>query len=77
MLGQFDTAFDLLDGVYFARGPWRRRSDSRAPTHPLFSSATAPLRRDRRFDRLLEETGLERFWRESNTQPDFRRFAPS
>ena len=75
LFGERDTAFSLLDGVYFGRGPWGARRDLRPPTHPLFSAAAASLRSDARFARLLEETGLEAFWRETRTQPDFRRFA--
>lgn len=72
MLGQLNTAFALLDGVYFGRGPWSGKMDTRPPTHPLFGTATASLRHDRRFERLLAETGLEAFWSETNTAPDFR-----
>lgn len=72
MLGERDTAFELLDGVYLGRGPWSRKMETRPPTHPLFSTATASLRVDGRFERLLMETGLEAFWRETNTAPDFR-----
>lgn len=77
MLGETETAFSVLDGVYFGRGPWAARSDARPPTHPLFSAATASLRHNGRFNQLLEETGLEAFWRKTNTQPDFRGFAAS
>lgn len=74
MLGEVDAAFSLLDGFYLGRGPWTAKKDTAAPTHPLFSLAAARLRHDGRFNRLLKETGLEGFWRETNTQPDFRRF---
>ena len=76
MLGERDTAFALLDGVYFGRGPWSANRDARPPTHPLFSTAAASLRHDGRFKRLLAETGLEAFWRETNTVPDFRVSSP-
>jgi hypothetical protein len=31
------------------------------------------MRADPRFGRLVEELGLDRFWRESGIQPDYRR----
>jgi tetratricopeptide (TPR) repeat protein len=73
MLGEVETALSLLDGVYLGRGPWAAKQDERPPTHPLFSAAAASLRGDGRFKRLLVETGLEAFWRGTNTAPDFRR----
>ena len=75
MLGEPDLALALLEGGYFGRGPWAAKMDMRPPTHPLFSAALASVRRDGRFNRLLEGTGLEAFWRATNTEPDFRRFA--
>lgn len=71
MLGEPDTAFSLLEDFY----PKAVKLGTQAPTHPLFSAATAQLRHDGRFARLLEMTGLEAFWRQTQTQPDFRRFA--
>ena len=74
MLGELDMAFSLLDATYFGEGPWGARKDDRSPTWPLFSAATAPLRADPRFDRLMERTGLEAFWSRTKTEPDFRQF---
>jgi DNA-binding winged helix-turn-helix (wHTH) protein/Flp pilus assembly protein TadD len=76
MLGELDTAFALLDGVYLGRGPWSHKVETRPPTHPLFSIETASLRHDGRFEPLLAETGLEAFWRETSTTPDFRSSLP-
>ena len=39
----------------------------------LFTPDMAPLRGDPRFERLLERIGLERYWRDSGTLPDYRR----
>ena len=77
LLGERDMAFSLFDGVYFGRGPWAAKKDVRSPTWPIFSAAVRSLRSDARFASLLDETGLEGFWRETNTKPDFRRFAPA
>jgi DNA-binding winged helix-turn-helix (wHTH) protein/tetratricopeptide (TPR) repeat protein len=74
MLDEPDMAFSLLDATYFGEGPWGARKDDRSPTWPLFSAATASLRADARFDRLMERTGLEAFWSRTKTEPDFRRF---
>jgi DNA-binding winged helix-turn-helix (wHTH) protein/Flp pilus assembly protein TadD len=72
MLRDLDMTFAILNGVYLGRGPWKAKMESRPPTHPLFSAATASLRHDERFDSLLAETGLEAFWRKTKTTPDFR-----
>lgn len=75
MLGDLDSAFALLDGYYFGRGPWSEVRWSRPTTDILFNVMTTPMRSDSRFVRLLEETGLEGFWRNTGVQPDYRRFA--
>jgi hypothetical protein len=31
------------------------------------------MRADRRFSGLVDELGLERYWRDSGSQPDYRR----
>lgn len=77
ILDDLGAAFSLLDGYYLGRGPWASKRDDRPPTHPLFNLATAPLRRDGRFARLLQDSGLEGFWSQTNTQPDFRRLGLS
>jgi hypothetical protein len=75
MLGSLDAAFSVLEGYYFGRGPWGSRQEDWPPTYPLFSLAAAPLRRDPRFDTLIAAIGLNSFWHETRTQPDFRRVA--
>ena len=51
-------------------GPYERRH-----TRYLFTPDMAPLWREPRFAALLEQIGLERYWRESGTLPDYRRGA--
>jgi len=83
-LGQIDEAFAVADAYYFARGfdpgelrfsteqgTYTRRNARR--THMLFLPSTAAMRADPRFAKLAEEIGLERYWRESGTVPDFRK----
>ena len=82
-LGRVDEAFAVTDAYYFGRGfavadirfpvgqgTHSRREDRR--TWPLFSPSMASLRRDPRFARLTDELGLERYWRDSGTRPDYR-----
>ena len=83
VLGRPEEAFAVLDAYFFDRG-WHvpdvrftaqqgshtRRADRRTVT--LFLPSTARLRGDPRFGRLLEQLGLERYWRESGSRPDFR-----
>ena len=83
-LGQVDKAFAVADAYYFARGfdpgelrfsteqgTYTRRNARR--THMLFLPSTAAMRADPRFAKLAGEIGLERYWRESGTVPDYRR----
>lgn len=78
-----DAAFAVADAYYFSRGfrvPDQRfperatftRADDRN-TRILFLPSTARMRGDPRFARLVGELGLERYWREMNVQPDYRR----
>lgn len=76
MLNQPDAAFPLLEGFYLGRGPWGGRRDARAPTHPLFELAMAPLVPTQRFAALVEAIGLEAYWRNTGTRPDFRIITP-
>lgn len=85
-VGELDRVFELADAMFFDRGfrlgtqrftkeqglfnPSRRR-----PTYFLFTPPFAPCWKDPRFNVLLEELGLERYWKATGSQPDFRRFA--
>lgn len=75
LVGDVATGLDMLEGYYLARGPWRAAHQDRPMTSVLFLASTAPIREDRRFDALLRDTGLERYWAETKTVPDYRRFA--
>ena len=74
LIGDVRTALDMLEGYYFARGSWRAVHQNRPMTSILFVSSTAALRRHPRFDALLRDTGLERYWHETKSAPDYRRF---
>jgi DNA-binding winged helix-turn-helix (wHTH) protein/tetratricopeptide (TPR) repeat protein len=83
-LGDVDTAFRIADAYYFARGfstgdirferdqrVYTRQQDRR--TRLLFFPSTRAMRGDPRFARLVDEIGLEHYWRETGTVPDYRR----
>lgn len=83
-LGRIDTAFEVAQGYYFGRGfevgelrfqpeqrVWTRRSNRR--TRLLFLPSTQSMRADPRFEKLVEEIGLTRYWRESGVLPDYRK----
>jgi hypothetical protein len=78
-LGSPDAAFDIFQGYYFSEGDWRAVApiggDEDRITNPLFQPVMAPIWREARFDRLLERIGLNAYWRDTRTAPDFRRFA--
>lgn len=78
LFGQVDLMFAGLERFYFGTGaglppipppgPYDRRT-----TAALFAPPVMPYRADRRHAALLERVGLERYWRESGTRPDYRR----
>lgn len=85
VLGRLDEAFAIAQALFFGRG--FTVSDARPTAQNslwtvefeyvrerfLFQPSTNPMRADRRFNRLTEELGLERYWREARVQPDYRR----
>ena len=77
LLGQLDLTFASLDRYYFSRGSFAAPSltgpYTRRDTDTLFWAPMAAVRPDRRFGGLLSETGLESYWRQTRTVPDFRR----
>jgi DNA-binding winged helix-turn-helix (wHTH) protein/tetratricopeptide (TPR) repeat protein len=72
LLGDLDTAFGILDGYYFGRGIWKDLRHQRPDTSCLFILPTAPLRRDPRFAALVRDIGVERYWAQSRSRPDYR-----
>lgn len=81
--GRLDVAFAVAEAYFFGRGfvvpsirfpqsvgSHSRRADRRA--FYLFMPSTAPMRGDARFGGITEELGLERYWRETGTRPDYR-----
>ena len=74
LIGDVTTAIEMLEGYYFARGPWSSVHYNRPMTSILFVSTTSALRRHPRFDILLRDTGLERYWSETKSAPDYRLF---
>jgi tetratricopeptide (TPR) repeat protein len=79
--GRLDDAFAVADALFFGRGFMVRDyptaqsgiSLDQRRTDFLFQPVTGAMRADPRFGRLVEELGLDRFWRESGIQPDYRR----
>ena len=76
-LGTLDETFQILDGYYFNQGRWAQvapaAGDPDRITQPLFLPPMKAAWADRRFGRLLQRLGLEDYWRQSGTIPDFRR----
>jgi len=72
-----ETALAILRGYYFGEGEWARLTpvggNQDRQTAPLFQPPMRTLWRERRFDALLKGIGLEAYWRESGSLPDYRR----
>jgi hypothetical protein len=82
-LGRVDEAFAVAQAYYFGRGfvvPERQSPTAvfYAPpnerqTRMLFDPVSRAMRADSRFPGLVDELGLERYWRDSGSLPDYRR----
>jgi DNA-binding winged helix-turn-helix (wHTH) protein/tetratricopeptide (TPR) repeat protein len=76
MLGDRQTALAMLDGCYLGIGEWasKRPADpSSNASHPLFQPQARSLWGETRFNGILDGIGLERYWRETGSLPDYRR----
>jgi DNA-binding winged helix-turn-helix (wHTH) protein/tetratricopeptide (TPR) repeat protein len=81
LLGRLDLTFGSLERYYFNSGrfgapsapigPYTRRS-----TDFLFAPAMAPARSDPRFTDLVRRIGLEAYWIQTGSTPDYRRQTP-
>lgn len=75
-LGRLDECFGLLDGYYFGKGSYAdvgpAGGDEDRLTWPLFTPPMEAAWSDSRFDALIEATGLDSYWADSDTRPDFR-----
>lgn len=82
-LGRLDSAFEVVNAYFFERG--FRISDQRFPeqrtysarnnrrTHFIFLPSTAAMRTDPRFEAVVRELGLAKYWREASVLPDYRK----
>jgi hypothetical protein len=79
-LGRVDEAFEVAGAYYFGRGfvvpdyptPGSKFTPGQRQTRLLFEPVTRAMRADTRFERLVEEIGLDRYWRQSGVQPNYR-----
>jgi hypothetical protein len=83
VLRALDEAFSVAEAYFFSRGfvvPDTPAAPGRAPevtmesrfTTFLFLPTTQAMRSDPRFGALVQELGLERYWREAGVAPDYR-----
>ena len=76
LLGRHDLSFAAWERYFLNRGGNQAMSRlTRRYTRELFSRPMAPLRPDPRFAALVSNVGLERYWRDTGTTPDYRRRA--
>ena len=82
-LGRLHSAFAIAEAYFMGRGftvPEVRFTPEQgsysAPgdrmTAFLFMPVLAPMRADPRFGRLVAGLGLEKYWKESGSRPDYR-----
>jgi DNA-binding winged helix-turn-helix (wHTH) protein len=82
-LGRLDDAFRVTEAYYFGRGfdvPEVRFTTQQGSYTPMAERETAFLfygsmgrfRADPRFERLLQEVGLQDYWVKANVKPDYR-----
>lgn len=83
LMGAIDAAFDLARAYYLEQGPiiaamqWRPGQpvlfdQRRRKTNMLFTPTAAAMQRDPRFPSLMEDMGLEDYWKRRAIGPDFR-----
>lgn len=76
-LHDLDAAFGILRGYYFGEGRWSKAAppagDQDRATSPLFLPPMKSAWGDPRFGQLVSRIGLDTYWRQSGTVPDFRR----
>jgi tetratricopeptide (TPR) repeat protein len=83
VLGLLDDAFSIAGALYFSRGfavpddkPIAGRASAATldarDTRILFLPLTRKMRADARFEPLVNDIGLARYWREAGVQPDYR-----
>ena len=84
LMGQPDAAFQFAEALFFSRefvvpdqaggaGAIVGATLDDRRTRVLFLPSTAVMRNSSRFDRLMQELGLEAYWRESGSTPDYRK----
>jgi DNA-binding winged helix-turn-helix (wHTH) protein/tetratricopeptide (TPR) repeat protein len=82
-LGRVEEAFAIAEAYYFGRGftipdfpaPGSKFTPSQRQTRLLFEPVTKPMRAHPRFEPLVRKIGLDRYWKESGVQPDYRQTA--
>lgn len=76
-LGDLTASLAVLEGYYFGEGAWSKvapaAGDQDRATSSLFLPPLKPAWLEPRFTQLLQRIGLEDYWRQTGTVPDFRR----